>query len=246
MEGGELILQRSVSDSANLHVPWPVEGYGPLTLASGTLMERPEPYGLPLELARGTLVQIRNQLSDWQVIGLSVPAVIPARLAEAVARFSWAVVSQDEPATSAEHAEASLRAAIGAGDLLAAAYAEQALVVRRRNGGKVTGLLGAELGTTLLDDYTARAVLRTFNAAEVPLCWRETESTEGRFSWNTGDKQIQWCRMHGLKVLAGPLLMLDPRALPDWLYLFADDFESLLDFVSVLCPRGRRALSRQG
>ena len=42
--GGELILQRSVSDSANLHVPWPVEGYGPLTLASGTLMERPEPY----------------------------------------------------------------------------------------------------------------------------------------------------------------------------------------------------------
>ena len=26
--------------------------------------------------------------------------------------------------------------------------------------------------------------------------------------------------------------MLDPRALPDWLYLFADDFESVLDFVS--------------
>ena len=26
--------------------------------------------------------------------------------------------------------------------------------------------------------------------------------------------------------------MLDPQALPDWLYLFADDFESVLDFVS--------------
>ena len=27
-------------------------------------------------------------------------------------------------------------------------------------------------------------------------------------------------------------MLLDPRALPDWLYLFEDDFESVLDFVS--------------
>ena len=73
VEGGELVLQRSVSDSANLQVPWPVEGYGRLTLASGSLMERPEPYLLPLEIARGMIVQVRNQLSEWQVIGLTVP-----------------------------------------------------------------------------------------------------------------------------------------------------------------------------
>ena len=94
VEGGELVLQRSVSDSANLHVPWPVEGYGRLTLASGTLMERPEPYLLPLEIARGTLVQVRNQLSDWQVIGLSVPEAVQTKLAEAVEQFSWAVVAR--------------------------------------------------------------------------------------------------------------------------------------------------------
>ena len=168
VEGGELILQRSVSDSANLHVPWPVEGYGPLTLTSGSLMERPEPYLLPLELARGTIVQVRNQLSDWQVIGLSVPAAVPAKLAEAVERFSWAVVTQDEPATSAEHAEAALRAALDAGDLLAAAYAEQALAVRRRNGGKLASFLGADLGTTLLDNYTARQFL--LHASTRPKC----------------------------------------------------------------------------
>ena len=43
--------------------------------------------------------------------------------------------------------------------------------------------------------------------------------------------QIEWCKTHGLKVLAGPLLSLDPRTLPDWLYLFADDFQGVLDFV---------------
>jgi hypothetical protein len=231
VDGDELVLQRSVSDSATLHVPWPVEGYGPLTLSSGSLMEQPEPYQLPLELARGTIVQVRNQLADWQVIGLTPPAAALARLSEAVARFSWAVVSFEEPANSAEHAEAALRAALGAGALLAAAYTEQALLVRRR-GGKLTSLLGADLGTALLDNYTARQVLQTFNAAEVPLRWRDCETTEGHFVWATSDKQIQWCQTHGLKVAAGPLLMLDPHALPDWLYLFADDFDSVVDFVA--------------
>jgi hypothetical protein len=44
--------------------------------------------------------------------------------------------------------------------------------------------------------------------------------------------QIEWCKTHGLTVLAGPLLSLDPRALPDWLYLFEDDFQGVLDFVT--------------
>jgi len=43
---------------------------------------------------------------------------------------------------------------------------------------------------------------------------------------------VEWCRAHGLKILAGPLLLLDARSLPDWLSLFEADFESVLDFVS--------------
>ena len=234
IEDGVLILQRSLSDSANLYIPWHVEGYpyGPLCLSTGSLMEQSEPYLLPLELARGAIVQVRNQLSDWQVLGLSVPTVVSARLSEAVTHFSWAVVSQEDLAASAEHAEKSLRTALGAGDLLVAAYAEQSRIVHRRNGGKPAGLLGADLGTTLLDGPTARQFLRCFNAAEVPLCWRDSETTEGHFSWTTADSQIQWCRTHGLKIFAGPLLALDSRALPDWLSLFADEYDDLFDCVA--------------
>lgn len=232
IEGEELHLRRSVSDSACVQVPWPVEGHGSLTLTSGNLLEQSEPYLLSVELARGVINRVRNQLSDWQMIGLSVPKAVPAKMAEAVARLSWAVVSQDEPAVAAEHAEAALQAALGAGDLLAAAYAEQALIVRRRGGGKSAALLGAHLGDTLLDDHTARQFLVCFDAAQVPISWRDAETTEGHFCWGTTDKQILWCRTHGLKVFAGPLLTLDPRTLPDWLYLFADEFDSLLDCIS--------------
>jgi hypothetical protein len=232
VEGGELILQRSVSDSANLQVPWRVEGHGLLTLASASLIERPEPYQLLMELARGTVVQVRNQLSDWQVIGLAVPEIIHARLATAVKRLSWAAVEQADAAASAAHAEESLRAALDTANLLASVYAEQAMVVRRRNEGTQFGLLGGDLGVTLLDDYTSRHFLRTFNAAELPICWRDTETTEGHMTWTVNDKQVEWCRKHGLKILAGPLLMLDPQSLPDWLQLFEDDFESVLQCTS--------------
>ncbi len=234
VEGDTLVLHRSVSDSANLHAPWPVEGHGELTLSTGSLIERTEPYLLPLELARGTIVQVRNQLSEWQLIGLAVPKAVGGKLATAIERLSHAVVEQSDPAVSARYSDESLRAALDAANLLAAAYTEQMFAARRRNGPMQVGLLGAELGTELLDNYTSRQFLTTFNAAEVPICWRETESTEGRFSWTTNDRQIEWCRQHGLKVVAGPLLLLDHRDLPDWLYLFEDDFENVLDFVSTL------------
>ena len=234
VEGEVITLERSLPESANLHIPWPVEGYpyGPLTLSSGSLMEQPEPYLLPLELARGAIVQVRNQLADWQGVGLSVPAAVTAKISEAITHFSWAVVSQADLAASAQYAEQSLRAALGAADLLVAAYTEQSLIARRRNGGRLAGLLGADLGTTLLDGPTARQFLRCFNAAEVPLCWRDSETTEGHFSWTTADSQIQWCRTHGLKIFAGPLLALDSRALPDWLSLFADEYDDLFDCVA--------------
>ncbi|MEN6405614.1 MAG: hypothetical protein ABFC77_03995 [Thermoguttaceae bacterium] len=231
-EGGELSLQRAASDSANLHIPWPVEGYGQLTLTSASLMERDEPYRLPLELARGSIVQVRNQLSEWQLIGLTVPETVTTKLAEAVDRFSWAVVAQDDPAASTELAETALRAALDAGDRLAAAYASQALSVRRRTGGAQTEYLGVDLGGTLLDGRVAGHVLKTFNAAEVPIAWRDTETAEGDFLWTTSDAQIAWCRANRLHTLAGPLLMLDPVALPDSFYLFDDDFDSVQDYVS--------------
>ncbi len=231
-EDDELILDRSVSDSGNLNVPWPIAGRGTLMLATASLIERFEPYLMPLELARGSIVQVRNQLADWQTMGLTIPAAVSSKLAEAAAQFSRAAVDSEDPLRAARRAEAALALALDAGDLLSDAYAEQALAVHRYgNGGGLTTLLGADLGPGLLDSASARHFLHIFNCAEVPLRWRDVETAEDAFNWANTDKQIAWCRKFGLKVVAGPLLTFDPHDLPDWLYLFEDDFESMVDFV---------------
>ncbi len=232
LTGDELVLRRAVSDSGCLHVPWQVEGHGRITLSTGSLSEQFGPYHLPLELARGTIAQLRNQLCEWQTIGLTVPGKIADKVSEAVKSFGRAAVTQDDRRASAELAEQAIRTALDAADLLAATYTDQAIAVRRRNKEKLPALLGGDLGVSLLDEQAARQFLLAFNTAVVPVCWREIEATEGSYYWSVCDQQIAWCKSHALKVCGGPLLQLDPRSLPDWLYLWEDDFDNLFSFVS--------------
>ena len=225
-DDGELVLERDVSDSGSVTVPWHVEGHGLLALSTGTLVERWEPYHLPLELARGTINVLRTQLYEWQSIGLTVPDEVYGLLKEALLKFSWAVVQQDGGDAAA--AQEALRIALDGSQLLAAAYAEQVIAVRRRATGRLPSLLGGTLSSPEMDEAAARSFLAAFNMAMVPVYWRDVEATEGSFDWSACDRQIQWCREQGLRICLGPLLQPDARGLPDWVYLWDDDFESLL------------------
>lgn len=226
VDGGELVLERDVSDSGSVTVPWHVEGHGLLALSTGTLMERWEPYHLPLELARGTINLLRNQLYEWQSIGLTVSDEVHGLLRAAVLKFSWAVVEQDSG--DGAGAQEALRIALDGSKLLAAAYAEQVIAVRRRATGRLPSLLGGTLSSAEMDNAAGRSFLAAFNMAMVPVYWRDVEVAEGSFDWSACDRQIEWCQEQGLRICLGPLLQPDARGLPDWVYLWDDDFDSLM------------------
>ena len=229
---GCLVLERFVTEAAVLHIPWEIRGRGLVTLTTGTLSERGSPYDLPLELARGKVGQVRNQLAEWRAAGLEVLATVQEKCAEAVRLLGRAAVSQRGCAHSAEMAERCLEVALEAAELLAAAYTEQALTVRRRQSTRPATLLGADLGPSPLDEYVGKKYLQAFNAALVPMTWKDIEAAEGAYCWQVTDQHVQWCREHGLVACAGPLVQLDARSIPDWLHLCEGDFESLLSFAS--------------
>jgi len=230
--GGMLSVSRTTSDSAALCMPWQDDGHGEVTLSTGTLIERSEPYHLQVELARGQIHQLRNQLSEWQAAGLAVPESIHAALRGALEQFAAAATRQHEPDAAAAHAERAIRAALNVSDTLSARYVEQALASRHRQSPHLPTLLGVDLGHRLLDASLGRQVLQAFNAAVVPVVWRDVEATEGSYQWSVYDRQVEWCLAHELKVVAGPLLRLDDRGLPDWLAIWEGDFDNLLSFVS--------------
>src|SRR3954462_12527836 len=59
---GLMVCHRESNESGRLFVPWPVPGFGTPIVGTATLGERREPYNLAVELARGRLNDVRNQL----------------------------------------------------------------------------------------------------------------------------------------------------------------------------------------
>ncbi|NIL98444.1 MAG: hypothetical protein GTO62_15280, partial [Planctomycetales bacterium] len=227
-----LVVDRSVTDSGNFHIPWRVDGYGEIVLTTGSLMERSQPYLLEVELARGTLNRIRNQLDIWEQAGMKIPTAITDRLGQAIDRFAQAATSQNHPIEACQLAAEVIATGVQITVDLAASYAEQALKIRHQSAPKLLTLLGASLGHEPLTSAQAQIFLGAFNAGLVPLPWGQIEAVEGKQNWSLTDTQVDWCQHHGLKICSEPLIQFDGSEVPDWLYLWEDDVENVMSFVS--------------
>jgi hypothetical protein len=129
---GELVVEREIRESGNLYIPWTVTGRGELVLCTASLMERKQPYHLPVELARGTLNRLRNQAAAWQIAGMDLAPDFRERLRQAQHSFSRAATIQNDSLGAAKEAEHCLQIALEAIDVLCRDYARQVLILRHQ------------------------------------------------------------------------------------------------------------------
>jgi GH35 family endo-1,4-beta-xylanase len=229
-----------VTESGSLQIPWPVQGFGTPMLRTATLAQRATPYWLPLELARGKLDQVRNQLANWQSIGLKVEAALHEELGEAHRRFYRAATSSREDQGNARAQEA-LAAALRVGENLVGHYGRQVLALRHQQYARLVTLWGCQLGDVGPDATWSKTIPAAFNSVRVPMNWRHIEPEEGQYQWDVYDRQVKWCRQHRLVMRGGPLVLLGSEGLPDWLWLWEQDAANLLscmsDFVETAVSR---------
>jgi hypothetical protein len=213
-----LDVERLESDSGNLFVPYVVPGRGELMLSTASLMERSGPYHLHVELARGTLNRLRNQLA---VLPGPVPADLAALVRKAHEKLSQAVTLRDDPQAAAELADRCLVTTLAAIDQLSAAIVAQSIGARRGVTGRLNTLMGVNLGCTRPNGALAKRLTAAFNTVQLPLNWREIESREGHRDFSLPDAQLEWARAAGMKICGGPLLSIDRWSLPDWMTISA-------------------------
>lgn len=241
LSGPTLTIERDTRESGYLYFPWNVPGRGVVMLCSGSLMERPKAYHLPVELARGTINRLRNQMSVWEVAGMTMPAGLAPLLSAATTAFAHAATGQSNPLAAAAAADDAIRHALDAIDLLTGDYTQQVLVIRRQQQSPLGTLLGARLQAAPPAELATR-FLATFNTALVSPNWHEAEPQLGKFHWDPLDAQVQWCRDQNLRTCIGPLMQFHKHHLPDWLFL-DDEFEevqlSALQFIDALVKRYR-------
>ena len=145
--------------------------------------------------------------------------------------FARGCTQQADPLPACAAAESAIALALDAIDRLAGTYVDQVLELRHEQTAKLATILGTTLPAQTLSEPGTRVYTNTFNAAVVPLIWRSIEPVEGEFDWSVADRQFQWLKGKSLKVCSGPLIRLDDSAVPDWLYLWDDDFEALQSYV---------------
>jgi hypothetical protein len=228
---GLMSCHRDNNESGRLYVPWPVEGFGTPIVGTATLAERPQPYNLAVELARGKLNEVRNQLADWRQMGLRTPPELDALLKKAHQAFIKAATSGDDPDASHAAAQASLAAVWAAGNLLVDTYTSQVLQTRLATSPRLPTLLGCVLDGDPKQAPWAADAVAAFNSAQLSCTWKSLSPAEGQYRWDEFDAQLAWCRRNKLTVQAGPLLEFRPHALPDWIWLWEGDFDTILGLV---------------
>lgn len=240
------VLEREVTESGSLIVPWNVQGGGRVLCSSGTLMERRQPYSAGIELARGKLTQLRGQAAEWRMAGLQIPDSIDEQIRDANRRLGHAVT---QPAgTDVEvDARAALAAASHAANQLVRIYIDQMFRARHQRQPRLETGLGVRLNGPV-PPGVASATAAACNAAAIPLTWKLIEPSESQYRWDQADAMLDWATRQNLKVSAGPLVDFSSYGLPDWLAAWEGDLPSLssfmCDYVETVVGRYHRRIRR--
>ncbi|MCS7045694.1 MAG: hypothetical protein NZO58_05000, partial [Gemmataceae bacterium] len=226
----QLIVHRRVEESGALHTPWQVNGVGRLMLSTATLMERLTPYYLPIELARGTINNLRSQTADWVMGGLLLTESLSQKIRDATLRFGKAVAQL--PALEAlTEADTAISFGMAAAEKLVEAYIEQVYQVRHLRQSRLETWLACGLAASPSDEL-AGDFQRAFNAAQLQFSWGRIEATEGQRDWHEADALVEWCDRQNLSLIGGPLIDFTGRNLPDWLWEKDRDLLSLSGYLT--------------
>lgn len=213
-----LIIERDTHESGYLYFPWHVPGRGRLQLSTGSLMERKEPYCLPVELARGTVHRLRQQIALWLGAGMPLPSEWKGSLTAVTQTLAQAVTSQDHPLLAQTLAEDAIRQALDLADQFGSQQVRQALALRREQSALSGVLLGARLQVPL-EGAAAEPFLQACNLAVLGHTWASWEPRPGDYDFQATDALVAWCQQQQMRCCLGPLLCLDKHGLPDWLFL---------------------------
>jgi hypothetical protein len=232
LEGETLVCSRESGESARLHVAYPVAGFGKPVLNTASLRERQEPYLLPVELARGRLGLLRDQIASWQQVGMEVPGEVIELLKRGQDRFGRAACAQGEPDAACELADDALAALCEASERVIEAYVRQRLAVRRKRSSHLPVLLACPLGMIRPGGAWERPFATAFTAAAIDVEWRFVEPRQGEYEWTLADEQLAFAERNRLTPVGGPLLDFGRGGMPDWLWQWGSDYYSLQSFVS--------------
>lgn len=231
-ERGMILCEKRESGAAALAMQQPVGDCGELTLQTCLLPDRDEPYLLTLETARHRLMVLYNKLEDWAMFDLPPDHAILKRVETARKLFIEALCLQDvDPVKASELSYQCLCTSIDGSEELALAHSELLLNRRRSAGALPRHPVGVGVSVEQTAERVRQSLASGFDLISLPINWKQLVPVEGEYGWGPFDNWIEWAGKARLPVVAGPLIAFDPAQLPDWLYIWEHDYDTVRDVI---------------
>jgi Glycosyl hydrolase family 10 len=246
-EGGLLRVQRSDEVALGIGLLWDVGAEGCYFLETTRLARREKPYNLNVELARFRLMKIVQKQEDWNLFDFPRAEKFGVKFREAQQIFAEALGKLHEPIEAAKLADQALAMAIELSEELGAFHADLLIQRRRANGAFVRHVVGCRVDPTVQNDKYRETLAAHFDYAVVPMNWRQMEPEEHRMETSAVDDWVELLSKKRLPIIAGPLVQLDETHLPDWMFIWEHDFDSVrelaYEYVQKIVQRYRKAVS---
>lgn len=227
LENSVVHIDTRVQEPLALSLLWSSAGFGTVQLETTRLPAREAPYALSLELARHRLMRINLKREEWGLYDYPGMEDIAAEIDVARDLFLKALEARD-PQQAAELGDQALTRSLIASEDMTQFHAGVFLGRRTQARGFGHPFLGATVPSGLPDPGLMKHVGGAFDFARVPLVWRNVQPGEHKFEFSITDDWVKACRAAKLPIQGGPLLAFGVQSLPDWMYIWENDPESII------------------
>ncbi|MFO0840090.1 MAG: hypothetical protein U1D55_16405 [Phycisphaerae bacterium] len=227
LSGKQIVCESRNTDPLGLSLLWPVQGLGALQLETTRLVARDKPYHLHVELARHRLLRISLKREEWGLFDYSGVESIAGEIERAQELFIAALQHIDKPREAARLADESLAASVAASEKLCQFHAGVFLSRRQQSGGFSRGFMGAAMPPAKSAPPRLKELL---DFVRVPFVWREIQQKEQGAAYEPLDAWIKTLAKAGVTIRGGPLLNFGVQFVPDWMYIWENDYEAIVDF----------------
>jgi hypothetical protein len=246
-ENNLLIARRPDEHATGIALLWDMGAHGSFLLETTRLSSRVKPYILNVELARFRLMKVMQKQEDWNLFDFPKAERFGLKFREAQDLLAQALGMLHEPVEAAKLADRALLMAIELSEELCTFHAELLIQRRRGNGAFVKHVVGCRIDTSIQNEKYREMLAGNFDYAVVPMSWRQLEPEEHKFDTAAVDEWVEVLSKKRLPIIAGPLIQLDEANLPDWMFIWEHDFDSIrelaYEYVQKMVQRYRKAVS---
>lgn len=243
---GYLVCEKNDDHATAVGLLWDCGPIGSYHIETTRLPPREKPYNLNVELARFRLMRIVQKQEDWNLFDFPRAERFTQLFQEAQALFAEALGKLHEPAEAAKLADQSLALSTDLSEQLAVFHGELLLNRRRASGSFVKHVMGCRVNSEVQNQKYKETLADNFDYVVLPMSWKQLQPEEGSFNTEPVDEWVEMLARKRVPIIAGPLVSLDEGAVPDWMFIWEHDFDTLremaYEFVQKTVQRYRRAV----